>query len=353
MSEQREWDLDFRPESYWVYDDPHVRIQATIKGSMRRLMAELALDGDPVGYTDPYAMSRSLPAAVRASRGACHPMLMSGEYLPDPEPGEVEIARVELASTTGDVIAVWARRKGDRIHYRIVTEYDDQCEPYHLEQESSEQPLSMRELIRLMDTAWSPDCKTDYPDADFGIVLPFVLCSFREGYEDEAAVLGFVKVSSAFYPQLGDWYARRAREVLDKELAEMEEAYRRSEEEARRKRQEEDARIRSSAPRSPLDFPAHFTTDDADRVDVALLDKWIRMFPGIQPASVKLGPPRGRWGGMSSRPYIFVDWTEAGENRYRQAPAYGAPSITDWFRSLAEEEPALARAFGGELREST
>jgi hypothetical protein len=57
---------------------------------------------------------------------------MSGEYLPDFEGDEVEIARVTLASATGDIISIRGRHEGGRIHYRIVDEYDDetvyQCE---------------------------------------------------------------------------------------------------------------------------------------------------------------------------------------------------------------------------------
>ena len=40
---------------------------------------------------------------------------MSGEYLPDFEGDEVEIARVTLASVTGDVVSIRARRQEFRV----------------------------------------------------------------------------------------------------------------------------------------------------------------------------------------------------------------------------------------------
>ena len=47
-------------------------------------------------------------------------------YLPNLRVGEVEIARISIESTTGDVTAVYARKLGERIHYRVVDEYEGQ-----------------------------------------------------------------------------------------------------------------------------------------------------------------------------------------------------------------------------------
>jgi hypothetical protein len=49
---------------------------------------------------------------------------MGGEYLPDYEQGEVEIARLVLASTTQDVYSVRARWVGSVLRYHIVDEYE-------------------------------------------------------------------------------------------------------------------------------------------------------------------------------------------------------------------------------------
>jgi hypothetical protein len=55
-----------------------------------------------------------------------HPHFMGGEYLPSYGRQEVEIARIELASTTSDVISLRARPTGSRIRYRIVDEYESE-----------------------------------------------------------------------------------------------------------------------------------------------------------------------------------------------------------------------------------
>ena len=49
---------------------------------------------------------------------------MGGEYLPDRRDTEVEIARLNIDSTTSDVTSVYARPGKDRINYRAVDEYD-------------------------------------------------------------------------------------------------------------------------------------------------------------------------------------------------------------------------------------
>jgi len=74
-----------------------------------------------------------------------HPRYMGGEYLPDQEEGEVEIARIEIASTTGDVTSVYARRDGIEILYRIVDEYEGDTLSGHTERTSTE-PLTLGEL---------------------------------------------------------------------------------------------------------------------------------------------------------------------------------------------------------------
>jgi hypothetical protein len=38
---------------------------------------------------------------------------MGGEYLPDYEEGDVEIARIELESTTADVISIRVKKEGE------------------------------------------------------------------------------------------------------------------------------------------------------------------------------------------------------------------------------------------------
>lgn len=129
-----------------------------------------------------------------------------GEYLPKFKKGEVEIACVQLHSTTGDVISVRARQAGKKIAYRIVDEYQAE---FTITPQKSDLPLTLRELIALLDTA------------DAGGTKGFTN-SCRDWFleEDEEADLeelaGFVTVSSEFYPQLRRWYEKEAQEWLDK-----------------------------------------------------------------------------------------------------------------------------------------
>lgn len=54
---------------------------------------------------------------------AMHPMFMGGNYLPAAEDGEVEIARIRIASTTDDVTSVYAKCDEGVIRYRVVDDY--------------------------------------------------------------------------------------------------------------------------------------------------------------------------------------------------------------------------------------
>jgi hypothetical protein len=63
---------------------------------------------------------------------------MGGEYLPNYRRREVEIVRIELKSTTSDVISLRARSSGSRIKYRLIDESDS---GYGLPQQSSKRPF--------------------------------------------------------------------------------------------------------------------------------------------------------------------------------------------------------------------
>ena len=52
-----------------------------------------------------------------------HPSFRGGEFLPPYAAQELEIARIELQSSTSDVISIRARRADDTIFYSICDEY--------------------------------------------------------------------------------------------------------------------------------------------------------------------------------------------------------------------------------------
>ena len=109
---------------------------------------------------------------------------MGGEYLPNRQATEVEIARINIDSTTSDVTSVYAKAGKNRIYYRVVDEYNgDTLSDKHTR--SSNQPLTLKELVEFFLGAWPLKDVLEGNDLD------------REGAHD------FTHPSSEFYPQFG------------------------------------------------------------------------------------------------------------------------------------------------------
>ena len=153
MPDSRDFKLDFRPRTYFVFSDADQQIAARVKGSARRALAnhlrELGDLGDDIRLVE-FSTVSSLSEDDRKEWGAIHPSNMGGEYLPEMEETEVEIARVQLASTTSDVISVRATWKDGMIHYSVVDEYPDD-HSYTCVPATSAEPLTFGELIGLID----------------------------------------------------------------------------------------------------------------------------------------------------------------------------------------------------------
>ena len=94
-------DYDFRPESFWASaSNPLEAILRNVKGRNRR---EMIRDYHAAGRLDELCsdlLNDSLDEDARRSLGKIHPSFMGGEYLPNYQPHEVEIARIELQSVT-------------------------------------------------------------------------------------------------------------------------------------------------------------------------------------------------------------------------------------------------------------
>src|ERR1700682_3343613 len=118
MPDELKYDLDFCPKSYWISDATKATLMR-IKGQARRqLVMNLLKRGFTQFDGDPF-FAESLSERERQSIGRGHPGMMGGEYLPNELPGEVEIARLVLASTTQDVISLRARPMKSEIRYRM------------------------------------------------------------------------------------------------------------------------------------------------------------------------------------------------------------------------------------------
>jgi hypothetical protein len=138
----------------------------------------------------------------RSTIGRLHPVFMGGEYLPDYKNNEVEIARISLKSSTGDVISVRALQREFVIRYQVVDEYGTR---FKIQPEKTVEPISMGELIGLIDAAEAEGGRKGLTNIfrDFNLD------------KDPMELLDFVTVTSEFYPDLERWYRDEAKEWCD------------------------------------------------------------------------------------------------------------------------------------------
>ena len=191
MPDKNKYKMDFRPNGYW--QNATITRIANIKGEVRRRTVMEAIYSRNTEGLEDSMLDESLPDNMREAVGKIHPELMGGEFLPDAEENEVEIARVTLKSTTGDVFSIRARYDGNHIHYRVVDEYDSDL---MVSPQGSVFPLTFGELISLIDGTEGA--------SDEGRGLTSV---FRKGASSD-----FVNVTSIFYPDLERWYGEEAAE---------------------------------------------------------------------------------------------------------------------------------------------
>ena len=188
--------FSFRPASNWDANDPLSTILRNVTGPTRRQMITDFWNQDRLSELDPILLADSTNPEVRQLLSAIHPSFMGGEYLPDLLPTEVEIARVELKSTTSDVISIRARRDpGDElIHYRIVDEYETD---FTIQSKASSLPLSQGELIALLDYTTE--------GGEGGLAHCYNIMN-NSALGDPESLRNFTTVSSTIYPDLFEHY---------------------------------------------------------------------------------------------------------------------------------------------------
>ena len=211
-----DFDLTYRPD-YWRPSDPISQIIANVKGEARRQMILDVLEGrhlltPPGADLPPEMLADTLSNEDRTAWGRFHPHFMGGEYLPDYRRGELEIARIVLASTTMDVVSVRARRSRDlRIHFRVVDEYNTVFVFYP---GSAKVPLTLGQMISLLDSIRS---KEDEPG--HGFITWIRECNYDFDRDDPRSVAHFVTVASPFYRLLEPFFRWRNDQWLARELA--------------------------------------------------------------------------------------------------------------------------------------
>jgi hypothetical protein len=207
---------DFQPISFWSpAANPLDVALRNVKGRNRReMIRDFNAEGNLEVLCDEL-LSDTLDEEVRDSIGRIHPSFMGGEYLPNYTRHEVEIARIELESTTSDVISIRARPRGKRIEYSVCDEYESK---FKLPQKNSSHPFSLQELICFLDHV--EEFKGEASWNRFGFILSFNQCNLECGADLET-LEDFTRVGSDFYPDLGLHYASSIAEWYEARTAEL------------------------------------------------------------------------------------------------------------------------------------
>jgi hypothetical protein len=187
---------DFRPKSYWDVPDPLGAILVNVKGTRRRQMIRDYWEAGVIVELEKDLLRDCLSEEQRNRLGKIHPSFMGGEYLPDYTEGETEIARIELESTTADVISIRAKKEGRHIAYSIVDEYETE---FFVSPSHTDKPLKLSELISLIDGGML--------QGSLGIYYTQMNYSGRS-LEDLDRIRSFTHVDSVFYQQLNLHYEK-------------------------------------------------------------------------------------------------------------------------------------------------
>jgi hypothetical protein len=174
-------DLSWRPETYFWPSGLEKQLLAKVKGAARRAALQLLIDEGRLAEIPDFLATAGLTDEERTAIGRIHPRFMGGEYLPDQEEGEIEIARIEIESTTGDVTSVYAYQDNSKIHYRVVDEYGGETLRGAGEREST-RPMTLGELAEFFLGSW-----------------PFLEVLEMNFGRDTKGMLGFFRGVSQFY----------------------------------------------------------------------------------------------------------------------------------------------------------
>jgi hypothetical protein len=201
MTARTDIDLKYRPNSYFWAKRHGIALASDIKGAERRKLFEMTLDSGVDELVDERLFNHELPEAQRQAQGRIHPAFMGGEYLPSTRGEEVEIARITIASTTQDVTCVYARQVGQRIHYRVVDEYNGDTLS-GAGTRTSNRPLKLEQLVDFFLSSWD---LISCLDANFEY----------DGYPRDDVHGFIVDASSSFYSEFGRLIHQRVDQWLD------------------------------------------------------------------------------------------------------------------------------------------
>ena len=195
-------DLNYRPAGYFGPQPLEEYILSRVKGALVKARLREMLASERHDAVARLLCEEGVPEDEVRALGSVHPLFMGGNYLPSLRAREVEIARIFIESTTGDVTAVYAQPHEGRIRYRVVDEYDGDTLRKSKARRKSDLPLTLGELYDFFTDAWPLHVALD---ANF------------EG--DVERMLGFFVAESDFYRPLDALCRQRVVEAFAEEAS--------------------------------------------------------------------------------------------------------------------------------------
>lgn len=184
-------DLDFQPDTYFRPQKLERYLLSQIKGAVVREKLQALFEAGRHAEVSALLTDEGISAADCKALEAFHPMFMGGNYLPDTEDGEVEIAPISIKSTTYGVTCIYARPEESAIHYRVVDEYGGDTLQGKTEARTN-QPMTLGELADFFLEAWP--------------LIDVLKMNFDN---DLAGGLDFFDAASEFYPDFDSLCRRR------------------------------------------------------------------------------------------------------------------------------------------------
>lgn len=197
-------DLNYRPKSYFWASEMGIQLSSQIKGAQRKALYEASINDGDASDLDKFLRKPSLNTEERDLIGKVHPSFMGGEYLPDKDDDEIEIARITINSTLTDVTSVYASLRDNQLYYRVVDEHEGSTLSEENENEyesSTDIPMTLAEMTDFFLNAWplleilEMNFLETFEETDL----------IRSSYTDPDDIRGFIlDASSSFYAQFGE-----------------------------------------------------------------------------------------------------------------------------------------------------
>ena len=185
-------DSNYRPDGYFCPVGLQRYLISQVKGAAVRTRLEWLLEEGRCEELDVLLGETGVPDGILKGLENVHPSFMGGNYLPDLEKGEIEIARIEISSTTGDATSLYAKKMDGRYMFRVVDEYDGDTLTSDVMMEG-EQPLTLGQMADFFLGAWS-------------LIEVLEMNDFQE---DIDSALGFFVAKSDFYPKFHELCVER------------------------------------------------------------------------------------------------------------------------------------------------